>query len=208
MKLNKQQEEIFYGIILGDLHVTRYYRKIDKGISYRLYFEQGNNHKDYLQHLYKVYGKLVKTPPKQKTNGNWYFHTLTLRDAAICEKLYRNNVKRIPSDLFDHLTPLGLAYWFMDDGSIKSKESKGVYLNTQSFTHKEVLFLCNGLKRKFNLNVWPSPCYEKGNLHYTKKNILYYQTYISGHSYEILRDLIYNYIVPSMQYKFPCKRKI
>lgn len=35
-----------------------------------------------------------------------------------------------------------------------------------------------------------------------------YQIYISGKSYNLLRKLIYPYIVPSMLYKFPTKRKI
>lgn len=208
MELNKKQKEIFYGLILGDLHVTQYHRKLDNGTSYRLYFEQGNNHKDYLYHLYKIYQPLVKTSPKQNKKGNWYFHSLTLRDEPICAKFYKGNIKRIPLDLFDYLTPLGLAYWFMDDGSIKSKESKGIYLNTQSFTYDEVLFLCKGLESKFFLKVWPSPCYEKGKKHYTERKILYHQIYISGHSYEILKVLIYKYLIPSMQYKFPKKRKI
>jgi hypothetical protein len=29
------------------------------------------------------------------------------------------------------LTPKSLAYWYMDDGSFKSKSSKGTILNTQ-----------------------------------------------------------------------------
>ena len=73
----------------------------------------------------------------------------------------------------------------MDDGSIKSKQSKGVILNTQGFTETEVLLLCKIRKQK------------DGN-----------QIYISGHSYELLKSLIYSFIIDSMRYKFPKDRII
>jgi hypothetical protein len=33
------------------------------------------------------------------------------------------------------------------------------------------------------------------------------QIYISGYSYETLRELIYPYLIPDMYYKFPTERK-
>ena len=39
----------------------------------------------------------------------------------------------------------------MDDGSIKSKQSKGVLFNTQSFTLNEVKLLCTVLLSKFGI---------------------------------------------------------
>ncbi len=50
--------------------------------------------------------------------------------------------KQVPKDLEFMLTAVGLAYWYMDDGGIKSKESKGVFLNTQGFTKLENENLC------------------------------------------------------------------
>jgi len=84
----------------------------------------------------------------------------------------------------------------MDDGSIKSKYSKGCLLNTHCFTFKEVQFLCSILNDKFALQ--SQPRYQKDG----------YQIYISGHSYELLHSLIYPYLLESMRYKFPTERKV
>jgi hypothetical protein len=42
----------------------------------------------------------------------------------------------------------------MDDGSIKSKQSKGVLLNIQGFSLKDVTFLCKVISKKFGISVW------------------------------------------------------
>ncbi len=87
----------------------------------------------------------------------------------------------------------------MDDGSIKSNESKGVILNTHSFSLHDVKLLCSVLKTKFNL--MPTPRRQ------THKGIVYYQIYISGHSFELLSQLILPHLIPEMLYKFPSPRK-
>lgn len=40
----------------------------------------------------------------------------------------------------------------MDDGSVKSSQSKGVYFNTQSFSMSDVDRLCTVLQTKFNID--------------------------------------------------------
>jgi len=50
-------------------------------------------------------------------------------------KFYVNKVKVIPDDLLNWITPEGLAYWMMDDGS---RAGSGFYLHTKSFTVNEV----------------------------------------------------------------------
>jgi len=55
----------------------------------------------------------------------------------------------------DHLTPRGLAYWYMDDGEKldynKNTKNKSVVLNTHSFTTCEVEKMSEQLSSKFNL---------------------------------------------------------
>jgi hypothetical protein len=55
----------------------------------------------------------------------------------------------------DHLTPRGLAYWYMDDGGKldynKNTKNKSVVLNTHSFTTLEVETMSEQLSSKFNL---------------------------------------------------------
>jgi len=86
---------------------------------------------------------------------------------------------------------------------MKSNQHKGVYLHTQSFSREEVLSLCGMLNRKFNLSSHPVPETRKNT-----PNKVSYKLYISGRSYETLRALIFDYLIPSMHYKFPVERRI
>lgn len=57
--------------------------------------------------------------------------------------------------ILDHLTPRGLAYWYMDDGGKldynKNTKNKSVVLNTHSFITFEVETMSEQLSSKFNL---------------------------------------------------------
>lgn len=55
--------------------------------------------------------------------------------------------------------------------------------------------MCEILKDKWNLLSWP------------RKQKEGHQIYISGHSYEKLKELIFPYLLPEMLYKFPSDRK-
>ena len=57
------------------------------------------------------------------------------------------------------MTPIGIAHWYMDDGSIKDKKSRACYLNTQGFSFgfsfAENTLLCEVLQTKFNVCAKP-----------------------------------------------------
>lgn len=110
---------------------------------------------------------------------------------SIYRLFYRERKKRIPKNIGDLLTPLGLAVWFMDDGSIKSHESRGRILNTHAFTEREVNRLCRVLKANFALETWPRR--QRDGI----------QMYVSGHSALNLQNLLSPLVIPSMRYKLP-----
>jgi hypothetical protein len=62
---------------------------------------------------------------------------------------YKGNKKIVPQSIGEYLTPLALAIWFMDDGS---KLVKGAKIAINCFSHKEIEYLCEILKNKYNLN--------------------------------------------------------
>lgn len=214
--LTQKQREIIVGCILGDLHLQTQ----SNGKTFRCCFEQGGkkfSHKEYLLHLYDYFQGFC-TPamvPKKVANkrSNWAFSTRSLPIFSFYGNLFYavdpktgKRVKRLPTRpnlLQKFITPLSLAYWFMDDGSRKSNKSKGIILNTQNFTLKEVQFLCDILKKKFGLKAKPR---EQKKL-YEGELRIYHQIYISGHSFERLHELIYEHIHPSMRYKWPPPRK-
>ena len=107
------------------------------------------------------------------------------------ELFYKNRVKIIPKNIESLLTPLSLAVWYMDDGSIKSNRHKGMFLNTQSFSPLEVKKLQRILKKQFLTET------------ITRKDKNGLQIYILGKSAENFIRLIRSYIIPSMEYKIP-----
>ena len=193
--LTEEQKEVLIGILLGDGHLEQMSQ-----VTYRLKIEQSAEKSEYINHLYLIFKDCCYQEPilKIKPNGNksLFFQTKTSISLNFYGKqFYKDKIKIIPWLLTRWLTPRVLAYWYMDDGSIKSKESKGTILNTQGFTKTEVEFLIELLKIKFNL---------EAKIRSQKDG---YQIYISGHSYELLKSLIYEYLLDSMKYKFPLERK-
>ena len=92
-----------------------------------------------------------------------------------------------------YLTPIGLAYWFMDDGGKldynKHSRNQGLVLNTHSFTKKEVEMMSIELTNKFNLIT-------DIRLNKNKHVII-----IKSESYKSFMDLTNSYIIPSRRYK-------
>jgi hypothetical protein len=104
-------------------------------------------------------------------------------------RFYVDNRKVVPDDLV--LTPASLAVWFMDDGSRKSNQCRGLYLNTQSFTFSEVDLLRSMMGR--DVGVETSVRYQSDGL----------QIYIPSHSVTDLIAYIDDEVIPSMRYKLP-----
>ena len=199
LKLNKVQKEILVGILLGDGCLeTR-----NGGRTYRLKIEQSLKHKPYVEHLFKVFNDFVSGNLRERTviskgckSQNIRFQTVSSGAFRFFGKqFYRNGQKSVPRLVHRMLTPQGLAYWFMDDGSIKSKESKGIVFNTHGFNEKEVSKLCEVLNTKFGL-ICKRRHQKDGN-----------QIYVSGKSYERFVRIISEYVHPSMGYKIPSARQ-
>lgn len=165
--------------------------------------EQKVSHKDYVDHLFIVFRNWVSTPPKRREvvtpkfrSENYRFKTIRSESFRVFGELfYKDRKKILPELLNNWLTERSVAYWFMDDGSIKSKDSKGVIFNTHSFTESEVKILCEILNTKFGLETKPRS--QKDG----------FQIYVSGKSYEKFMHLVGNFILPSMRYKLPPPRK-
>lgn len=193
--LTEMQYQAAVGLILGDARI-----EINKkNNSALLKFEWGNKNKEYAFHVYNLFTNYCITPPREQVriniNGNknitWCFQTLTHPDFVPLAKLFLiNNKKVVPTNLItNHLTPLGLAYWFIDDGGILGSHSYGIQFHTQGFTIAEVDNICNELSNKFNLITW----------RYIHKNKPIIN--ISAKSYSTFLSLINDKIVDCMRTK-------
>jgi hypothetical protein len=197
LKLTTRQHEVLIGLLLGDGHIEQPYITPRA----RLKVEQRIDAKEYVEWLYDIFHNWIRSSIRTrskflKSTGKTYksceFTTFSHEELMFYRELfYPSGKKVIPINIYDLLTPLGLAIWFMDDGSIKSHESKGRILNTHSFSKKEVLMLCAVLQNKFNLQAWPRK--QKDGI----------QIYISGHSSKILQQLLEPHVIPMMRYKLP-----
>lgn len=146
--------EVIIGSCLGDLFIRR-----DKKNA-RLIFKQGIVHKDYINHLFNLFSTYSNMEaPKHheyldkrtsKTYTSVVFNTYSLPCFNYYHDLfYVNGVKRIPDNIGELLTPIGLAYWAMDDGT---KRSNQFIFCTDSYTLSEVELLILVLKNNFDLN--------------------------------------------------------
>lgn len=195
LKLSSIQREALIGLLLGDAHLETQ----NMGKTYRLKIEQSEKHQTYVQHLYNLFKEWVLTPPKPKkvTSGNhesinWWFQTVShgaLRFYG--QQFYVDSRKVVPKLIHKWLSPRGLAYWFMDDGSMKWRKSRAVLLNTQGFSTRDVQRLTNVLMDKFGV---------EAKLRRQKEGM---QILIPGSSLERFVELIDPYLIADMQYKLP-----
>lgn len=197
-KLTAEQCQVLVGLLLGDANL----QTENNGRTYRLRVTQAEQNKDYLFAIYNLFKPLVGTPPRidsffdrrtGKTYKRWVFSTTQQACFRFYGKqFYVNGKKRIPPLIDKWLTPLGFAYWYMDDGAQKWKgKSLGVRLCTDGFAHHEVRRVADLLAAKYGL---------KTSLQKKGKGL---RIYLSSNSYEELRRLISPYLLPSMLYKFP-----
>lgn len=145
---------VIIGSCLGDLYIRR------EKTNARLIFKQGIVHKDYIYHLFQIFSSYSNMEaPKHhesfdkrtsKTYTSIVFNTYSLPCFNFYHDLfYVDRVKRVPDNIGELLTPVGLAYWAMEDGT---KVSSGFRFCTDSYTFEEVQLLIKVLKSNFDLN--------------------------------------------------------
>ena len=144
----------------------------------------------------KTYSFIDKITNNSYSSVN--FATLSLP----CFNYYRNifynsdNLKIIPSNIQNLLTPRGVAYWIMDDGSL---QNKGLHLNTYGFTSQDVLILKYTLENMFGERTL------KCSIHKHKKGE---RIYIWEESMGVVRHNISQFMHSNMLYKLNSDTKI
>ena len=201
--LSIEQKEAIIGLMLGDASL----QSQNKGKTYRIKFEWGDKNKAYVLHVFNLFDEWLLSQPHKKERlspkgnliVNWGFQTFSHKAFNYLAELFlldKGGKKGISENLVqDHLTPKGLAYWFMDDGGKldynKNSKNRSVVLNTHSFTDLEVENLCDQLSNKFELL-----CEVRSNKN--KKIIV-----IKDTSYSKFYQLINPYLLEEMKYKLP-----
>jgi hypothetical protein len=149
---------LIVGSMLGNTHLE----KIKIGLGTRIIFEQYNNSVEYLMWFHKFLAargycspnkpKLAKIiAKKNKVLYTYRINSYTFSSFNwLHEMFYKDNIKIIPRNLGDYLTPLALAIWFLNNGS---KLGQGAQIALNSWVSREDLkYLCEIIKNKYNID--------------------------------------------------------
>lgn len=190
LRLTKRQKSILVGLLLGDGHLETQ----NNGRTYRLKVEHSIMQKEYVEWLHKEFEKWVPGKIYTKQRGAFksvgfttYSHG-SLRFYG--QQFYDKKVKHIPKIIKKLLDPLGLAIWFMDDGSRKSAKHHTYNIHTLGYKKEELMFIQGVLSDLFQIDT---------ALH--KQKIKSWRIYIPARSAVRFTALIEEYIIPSMRYK-------
>jgi ubiquinol-cytochrome c reductase cytochrome b subunit len=186
---------IIIGSLLGDGTMEK------DGNGSRFAFYQAKKNGEYLLWLHKIISSLgyckENIPLIQTRKGLdgslryiFRFRTYTYSSFNwIYDEFYPKGRKIVPSLIETYLSPLALAFWLMDDGTLY--KNKGLKFCTNSFTLKEVQFLASVLQKKYSLNT---------SIHKTGI-VNQYGLYIPKSSLRDLVKIVEPHIQPTMAYK-------
>ena len=194
--LSQEQQQLVLGSLLGDGYCNRK-RQIIK-------FCQCEKQKEYLEYKYsffnsdEVYGIYKREYKEGYIGYSFEFpnikHKYDTLYSYIGKYLYSNEGrKKISPSYLKELSPLGLAIWWMDDGSLcNSKGNRWGKLCTECFNYEEHILLQKYFKEKWNIDV-----------KITKEKDKYYFINFNATALRKLISIIYKYVleVPCMVYK-------
>lgn len=192
--LSPIQEQILLGKMLGD----GFFSYIKGQPSAKIVWCHKAEHAEYVNWVARGIGYLAHPTISNLTSG---YGTLMLRRSTVSscfilekfKSFYINNKKIVPEWVIEKLTPISIAFWYMDDGSLshhKDQEDR-VLFAVCAFTEEDCQILIKSLK-KFDINA----VYYKDPQGYSRLRI-------NATDAEKLFLLISPYIPECMQYKLP-----
>lgn len=149
-------KQIALGKLLGDASLSVKHGILNGGFSFNHSIKQ----KEYFDETVRLLGDDCH---KYKNSTSGYgsellrAHYVSSGDIYedVCRKCWDGEKKKITKEWCDCLTPISLAFWYMDDGSIHNADSDHlrprIYIATNSFSVHECNLLIDALKNKFDI---------------------------------------------------------
>ncbi len=207
MKLTQLQKDLIFGSLLGDGNL----QTGSQGRTWRYRALHKSDHKDYLFHKYEILKPLCNMSPTEETildqrtgnlNARWYFNTLTIPSLKFFANMFytydskqQKWIKDVPLKTQTFLSPRALAYFYMDDGSLKwLGHSNAMRISTENFSQEGVKRIQNSLKDLYNIDTGLT----KKRLKNEKVGFI---ITIPEKSSNTFRELIQPYLVDCMKYK-------
>ena len=192
--LSSIQEQVILGGILGDSSFRHYNNKeYSNGIIMRHSLKQ----KDYVKYKNKLLGELVihykeyeaqNSYKKEKVEAWTYSNQAISKIYQLCTK---DNHKYITKEWLEKLNWLGIAIWYMDDGSLNvGTKNPSIYFHTEGYSKEENETIIN-----FFSHI--------GIKAYLRHYKTYYFVAISTNDSNKIWENIKTFIPDSMQYKLP-----
>ena len=212
--LTQQQKDLLFGTLLGDGSL----QTSNDGRTWRYRAIYQKAHDEYLYHKYEILKSLCKTAPgyneslDSRTKNlakRSYFNTVVTPSLKFYADMFytRNHenpkkwIKEVPLHVEKFLTPPALAYFYMDDGSLKwLGHSNAMRICTDNFSMESVLRLQKALKNRYNVET------TLAKIKSTNGNI-YHRIAIPEKSSAAFVEIIQPYLVNCRKYKVPNGKK-
>ena len=190
------QKQVFLGCVLGDSSL----RKNARSEKARLSFVHGEKQLDYLEYKAEVFRDFITQNVRSFRSGyadTRIFAVTTTSSVELYEwwrEIY-TPTKHISLETAGQLTPISLAFFVMDDGSL-SRNAGGTYfyrLSTEDFDQESCLNLARAFKEKWDIDVCVRQTHKKGKSYWVIR--------VYGENVRRLSSLIARYIYPTLDYK-------
>lgn len=153
----EEAEQVILGTLLGDSSIG-----LSTGGTPRLIIKQGIMQSRYFYDKRDILGDMFSSEYVSDNYAGYGKPVLVAYSKSrnellpIYNKVYKDGKKTITDDLLDSLTPLSLAIWYMDDGSLCSKSESCnrygvIHLSTHAFTKEENLKIVEYFKNRYDI---------------------------------------------------------
>lgn len=194
-------KQLILGSLLGDACINS---NSDSGGYRCVHFTQSDKQIDYFNYKKSILGKYA-LGEKIRTSGYGSLmhdiHTTTNLELNkfLNEYCMKNGKKFVTQEWCNELDPMGLAFWYMDDGSISNRDNDKlgcrIHISTNGFSLKENETLINMLRGRFGIEAIIGD----------KKTYKGYTLILDVKNTERFCSLIAPYVCDSMKYKLPKK---
>jgi hypothetical protein len=204
--LSGKEEEFLFGKILGD----GYLRPNTVSINSSFSFAHSIKQYEYCLYSYSFIKSWCSREPQyreQKRDPEVYKNPIIKKYivetishpefSRLRRYFYDCGKKIINKDILSNITPLGLAIWYQDDGSleVQNKKNNGMRIATNQFPYESVKMISNWLKDTYDINSNPV------SAGFGRDSVKQYIVRISKKSTLDFSNLIREFVHPSLHYK-------
>jgi recombination protein RecA len=198
-KIHEIQKQLILGTLLGDSSV--FPNKNDSHGNNGIVFNHSIKQIEYLELKKCLLGVFYSSEnPQISGYGSQMMRVHSTCNPAInsvSEICYINNKKTVSDKWLNELSPIGIAFWYMDDGSLSSNSSQRdrAVFHTQGFSKEECDIIINFFYEKYRIKA--NKIQNKG-----------WRIDLDTNGSEKLFSIIAPYIHTSMQYKIPLEYRL